>query len=266
MSRFPLHLLQCLVCAHEGLAGAADRVYCPQCGQIYPISDDRILDFMSVSSTRASLTWAQSIAATSTFAWGYDRIWRPWALSFLSGEAFSTEREAALLDDLLGDADPILDLATASGYWSRLILNKRPITTVIGLDQASEVLVEAARQALSEWTHYSLIKARAEDLPLISGSMSAVISGASLNELPLKPCLQEVARVLKPGGVFVSMQTQPGEGLTDWIQSFLQLTGLQFFSEAKLRQELAAIGLHMDRYLSYGVISFIRATRIEATG
>ncbi|MCF2972237.1 class I SAM-dependent methyltransferase [Synechococcus sp. Nb3U1] len=266
-SALPVHLYRCLSCGQEGLAqspereqGQPDRIYCPSCGQIYPLLASGAVDFIG-NPPDLRLSLAQAIAHSPGFAWGYDRLWRPWALSLLTGESFGAEREGKLLTEWIGAANPVLDLGTAGGYWSRLILAADPQRTVMGLDNAAGVLVEAAQQARPDWHHYNLVRARAEQLPLASGAFGAVISGASLNELPLDPSLQEIARILKPGGVFVSMHSQQIQGWGQTLQQWLGATGLRFFSESELQQHLLQAGLHLERYLSFGWVAFVRAVR-----
>ncbi len=268
LSALPVHLYRCLSCGQEGLTQSprreqgslADRVYCPSCGQIYPVTASGAVDFIGTSPD-LHLTPAQAIAHSPGFAWGYDHLWRPWALSLLTGESFGAEREGKLLAELVGDRDPILDLGTAGGYWSRLLLARDPQRTVIGLDNAAGVLAEAAQRAQPHWQHYSLMRARAEQLPLASGTFGAVISGATLNEVPLAPCLGEIARILQPGGVFVSMHSQQVQGWGQTLQHWLGMTGLHFFSEAQLQEQFQQVGLQLERYLSFGLVAFVRAVR-----
>ncbi|MEN9224211.1 MAG: class I SAM-dependent methyltransferase [Thermostichus sp. HHBFW_bins_43] len=268
LSALPVHLYRCLSCGQEGLAQSpgreqgsrADRVYCPSCGQLYPVMASGAVDFIgNLSDLR--LTPAQAIAHAPGFAWGYDHLWRPWALSLLTGESFGAAREGRLLAELVEDWDPVLDLGTAGGYWSRLLLERDPQRTVIGLDNAAGVLVEAAQQAQPHWQHYSLMRARAEQLPLASGTFGAVISGATLNEVPLEPSLREIARILRPGGVLVSMHSQQVQGWGQTLQQWLGATGLHFFSEAQLQEQFQRVGLQLERYLSFGLVAFVRAVR-----
>lgn len=262
MLNYPVDLYQCLVCGQEQLLQTHDRIYCSQCGQVYPFLAQRGVDFSSAQKGY-SLSAAQAIAHTPVFAWGYERLWRPWALTLLTGESFESSREAMLLMDLIQDQDPILDLGTAGGYWSRLILQKDPQRTLIGLDNSTPVLLEAAHHSQPDWIHYSLLKAQAEQLPLRTGSFGAVISGASLNELSLDPCLSEISRILKPGGVFVSMHSQPVSGAGQVVQQVLQMSGLHFPQQQELEQQLQAVGLHLQSYLSFGWIAFIRAVKMD---
>lgn len=269
-SALPVHLYRCLSCGREGLAqapkreqGRPDRIYCPSCGQVYPLLPSGAVDFIG-NAADLHLSLAQAIAHSPGFAWGYERLWRPWALSLLTGENFGAEREGQILREWVGEADPVLDVGTTGGYWSRLLLAADPERTVVGLDNAAGVLAEAAQQAQPQWHHYSLIRACAERLPLASATFGAVISGASLNELPLEASLAEIARVLKPGGVFVSMHSQRVAGWGHTLQQWLGVTGLRFFSESELQQHLQQVGLQLDRYLSFGWVAFARAVRLSS--
>jgi ubiquinone/menaquinone biosynthesis C-methylase UbiE len=141
-----------------------------------------------------------------------------------------------------------------------MLLSRRPELLLIGVDNAVGVLREALQQVQPHWIHYSLVRAQAEQLPLATNSMQAVVIGASLNELPLVPCLEEVARVLQPQGLLVSMHSQRvDEGWGHWAQQTLKLSGLQFLSRDELTAACESVGLRVQRYLSYGLIAFIQA-------
>lgn len=261
---YPVQLYRCLACGHEHLAAAPDRIYCPRCGHLYPLlPSSQAVDFLGSlrQGEDGVRTPAQAIVHLPGFGWGYDQLWRPWALSVLTGEPFSAEREAQLLQDLVGEATPVLDLGTASGYWSRLLLATDPDRLVLGLDLAPGVLEEAARRSRPQWSHYSLLRASATQLPFASASLGGVISGAALNEMPLAPALQEIARVLRPGGSLVTLHGQKESGWSETLQQILALTGLQFPSRSELKSALAAAGLHLDRYLSFGPLAWVRAIR-----
>jgi SAM-dependent methyltransferase len=253
----PLALLRCLACGQVGLAATSERVYCPACGEVYPLQNGIVRWIRDPQA----LTPAQSIAQSPLFAWGYERLWRPWALSLLSGEDFPPHRESQLLWEFLGSPTTVLDLGTGCGYWSRMVLSHAPQTTVLGLDNSWVVLQEAQRQQQPYWPHYVLFYAQAEAIPLGNATVDAVISGASLNELPLAPILAEVSRILKPGGVFVSLHSRTWEGLAQGIQKLLSQTGLQFFSEMDLRQAGSQVGLRMQRYLTFAAVAMTQMVK-----
>ncbi|MEN9271090.1 MAG: class I SAM-dependent methyltransferase [Thermostichales cyanobacterium HHBFW_bins_127] len=253
----PLGILRCLTCEQVGLAATRDRVYCPACGQVYPFQEG-IVRFLTDPQP---LTPAQGLAQSPLFAWGYERLWRPWALSLLSGEDFPPHREAELLLDCLGSPGTVLDLATGCGYWSRMVLSRFPHITLIGLDNSLAVLQEAHRHQQPYWPHYCLIQAQAEAIPLGSQTVEGVICGAALNELPLAATLAEVSRILQPGGVFVSMHSRSLPGWTQPLQTLLSQTGLHFLSEMDLHQAGSPVGLGVKRYLTFGAVAFVQMVK-----
>ena len=71
----------------------------------------------------------------------------------------------------------------------------------VGLDSSPAELALAAHTGASP-----LVRALAADLPLADGAFAAVVCSMSLQILqPLDRTLREVARVLRPGGVFVAL-------------------------------------------------------------
>lgn len=270
-SSYPLDLMQCLNCSHTPLSqsgndGKGDalsyqRIFCSNCGQTYAISASGAIDFLSDEGFVNHLTPAQIIAHNPFFAWSYERVWRGNALSLLAGTSFSDRRESDLLNSWVEDATPILDLAAAAGYWSRMVLRRHPDVTLVALDNSAPLLAEAAQQTRARWPHYSLVRASAERLPFGDRTFAAVLSGGSLNELPVSQTLSEVARVLKPGGTFISMHVRQ---VNDWGSMFQQMWrwgGLQFFSEADIRRQFDTVGLEVQRYLVFGAIVFVNAMR-----
>ncbi|WP_017324242.1 class I SAM-dependent methyltransferase [Synechococcus sp. PCC 7336] len=263
----PLPLYRCLSCSYSPLLPARkspalfadDTAYCAQCGRTYSLLPSGAIDCLG--DRPLALTPAQAIAQNIPFAWAYERLWRTNALTLLSGQPFSSQREADILNELAGNADPILDLAAASGYWSRLLLAARPKTTIVALEISAPLLAEAAQRARPEWPHYSFARARAEALPFKNDAFAAVMSGGSLNELPFESTLAEVARVLQPQGKFVSMHIQTVAGLGHILQQAIAPSGMRFYSQSELRQQFQAVGLNIARYLEFGAIVFVQAIR-----
>ena len=64
-------------------------------------------------------------------------------------------------------------------------------------------------------SHKSILLKRNEPLPIDDGSMDVVVSFYSLEHLyPLHPYLEEIKRVLKPGGILIG--AIPAEGGLGW--------------------------------------------------
>lgn len=98
-----------------------------------------------------------------------------------------------------GRADVILDVGCGSGALGRELA--QPGRTVVSLDlSASELALAAARGA------GPFVRGDARALPLADGSVDAVVSTLGLAVIhPLKGWLDEVNRVLRPGGVLAAL-------------------------------------------------------------
>jgi ubiquinone/menaquinone biosynthesis C-methylase UbiE len=99
-----------------------------------------------------------------------------------------------------------LDLGCGPGYLAVALARRAPSLHVIGVDLATEMLArarDAARQAqLTD--HLSFGKGDARHIPFPAGSLDLVVSTLSLHHWddPLA-VLDEIARVLRPGGSFL---------------------------------------------------------------
>src|SRR3954470_18763036 len=108
MYRNVLQYLACSTCSYAPLVlvvGDTDAdeiiaggLHCERCGHVSPIIDGilDVLEDAAVPWTPAQITNYASIAA-----WGYERLWRPYALRLLSGERFSLRKELSLVCELL---------------------------------------------------------------------------------------------------------------------------------------------------------------------
>lgn len=97
------------------------------------------------------------------------------------------------------DATVVLDLACGSGPMSRELA--RPGRTVVGLDLSEHELELAAARGPGPW-----VRADALRLPFRDGSVDVVTSSLGLVVVqPLAQVVEEVARVLRPGGVLAGI-------------------------------------------------------------
>lgn len=84
-------------------------------------------------------------------------------------------------------------------------LRAYPRLNMTGLD-LSPNYAEAARNEVSPWPHVDVMEGNAESLPIADGSLDIVVCIYLFHELPpkIRPVIiAEIARVLKPGGLFV---------------------------------------------------------------
>ncbi|MEM9628367.1 MAG: methyltransferase domain-containing protein [Pseudomonadota bacterium] len=99
----------------------------------------------------------------------------------------------------------LLDIATGTGRFLRSIKKNFPRLPITGVD-LSEAYLGKAKKTLAPWSWADLVLANAEALPFADDSQDIVTSVYLLHELPKGARMRavaEMARVLKPGGRFV---------------------------------------------------------------
>ncbi len=238
----------------------AGALHCA-CGAVYPIRDG-IADFLGPPrpSTLAQLT--NELPAT---AWAYERLWRPFALTLLSGESFPYQRELALVTEWVGAAQGglFVDVACSNGLYARALARaiRHAPGQVLGIDHALPMVQEARQRARAAEVQVSYMRASAQTLPIASGAASGVTIGGSLNEIgDLDACLREVRRILADDGRFVTMTllTAPG-AVGRAVQRAVSAGGITFWSRDELLQRFRAAELHPQRYEQHGIVLFTLA-------
>jgi len=98
-----------------------------------------------------------------------------------------------------------LDLACGTGRFMSQILHAFPKLNLTGLD-LSPNYIAAAQKHVRRWPQVETIEGQAEALPFADNSFDAIVNVYLFHELPprVRPkIIEEAARVLKPGGVFI---------------------------------------------------------------
>lgn len=95
----------------------------------------------------------------------------------------------------------ILDLATGTGWASRVVVQRFPGAVVSGLDIADEMLAHARATAKVLQLDIEYVTGDAEQLPFANAQLDAVVStfGVMFASKP-EAAASELARVVKPGG------------------------------------------------------------------
>jgi len=130
------------------------------------------------------------------YQWLYDSISRVAALA-VGGE--SRFRRLPLQGLNIPAESKVLDLCCGSGQATRVLVQNFPDVT--GLD-ASPLSINRAKQNVPQ---ASYVEAFAESMPFADNLFDLVHTSSALHEMEpeqLEQILQEVYRVLKPGGVF----------------------------------------------------------------
>lgn len=135
-----------------------------------------------------------------------------------TGGADAMRRQAlpairAAIEAHAGDGAPALvDIACGTGRFLKEVLRNHPTLSATGLD-LSRPYLKKAQQALARHPDVRFLEANAEDIPVADGSYDIATCIYLFHELPKKvrrTIAAEIARVLKPGGILVfvdSVQT-----------------------------------------------------------
>jgi ubiquinone/menaquinone biosynthesis C-methylase UbiE len=134
--------------------------------------------------------------------------------ALFAGTADAMRRRAYVpIAKLLATRDParttLLDVGAGTGRFLSFVKSVQPRLKVIALD-LSEPYLERARRALAANRGTRFVNAPAENMPLKDSSVDVAVSIYLFHELPPRvrtAVAREIARVLKPGGLFVLADT-----------------------------------------------------------
>ena len=236
---------------------------CAGCTRHYPVRGG-IADFLGQPRPQ---TPAQATNEWPITAWGYERLWRPFALSILTLSRFPYRLELPLVARLMRPerGGLFLDVACSNGLYARAIARTLGNASgqVAAIDHSMPMLVEAQRLARNAGLRISFVRAEAQALPFASAAVAGVAIGGSLNEIgDLGKCLSEVQRVLASKGRFVAMSlTAATTAAGRLIQAALSPGGVTFLAPDELIAAFADHGFAVDERESRGIVLFTRATR-----
>lgn len=109
-------------------------------------------------------------------------------------------REAAYIEAQIGDANRILDIGSGIGA-----IEERLDSDIVGIDASSAMLKEASQRTDNQY-----VVGDAATLPLYGETFDAVISVTCIEFLEdYRAVIDEVSRVLRPGGRFVALLLNP---------------------------------------------------------
>jgi ubiquinone/menaquinone biosynthesis C-methylase UbiE len=139
----------------------------------------------------------------------------------------------------------LLDIACGTGGFLAEVKRNWPRLRVTGIDLSADYLADAARR-LAPWSRHDLVEANAETLPFPDASFDAVTAIYLFHELPRKAraaVAREIARVLKPGGIFVlvdSLQRGDRPALDPLLAAFPKMFHEPYYADYA-RADLTAL-------------------------
>ena len=136
----------------------------------------------------------------------------------------------------------VLDVGCGSGWATRLMAGKATSGRVVGIDIADE-MVKLARETSTSFTNLEFQVASAERLPFSDGEFTHAFSMESLYYYAdMLAALREIKRVLKPGGIFVTIVDlyQENAPSGQWIEQLK--VPVQFLSIAEYRSLFEGAG------------------------
>jgi ubiquinone/menaquinone biosynthesis C-methylase UbiE len=233
--------MRCAICSGTELSLGSNGVYCGSCGKLFPLRSG-VLDMIPNDSAEV-ITPFQRLMQSSVIASIYEKMWRRIGYFLASSRSFNREIKTVLRMAENKDRARTLDLACGPGIFARP-LARHSSGIYIGLDLSKAMLNQAQRSTHKEgMDNLSFIRATAFRLPFVDAAFTYVNCCGALHLFDRPDAaLDEVARVLSPGGHFCVQTTiRPARsaGFAFFLEKFIRFG---FFDEAELRRKITARG------------------------
>lgn len=112
----------------------------------------------------------------------------------------------------------VLDLAAGTGLLTQAL--QRAEVDVIAVEPDPQMRAEMLRRVFG----VAVLAGVAEDIPLPDERVDAVVAGQALHWFDQRRALPEIARVLKPGGVFAALWNSD-DVRVDWVAEYTRISG-----------------------------------------
>lgn len=125
----------------------------------------------------------------------------------------------------VGSGQCVLDLACGTGInFGNIMTGLGDSGLLLGLDYSSGMLKEAQRCVKrNRWNNVTVFLGTAGRLPFAGSIFDRVICTYALKVIPpYREALDEVVRILKPGGKFVVLDAKLGSGVTRFLNPLMQ--------------------------------------------
>jgi SAM-dependent methyltransferase len=193
-------------------------------------------------------SWEEIGAACGMTRQGASRRWSRQAQAASFGDAAAAYQSgrppypASAVDWLVpGEARRVLDLGAGTGKLTQLLIERGfEVTAVEPLEQMREQLVAAVPKA-------EVRDGSAEKIPLADASVDAVVVAQAWHWFEPKPALQEIARVLVPGGT-LGLVWNVRDHSEPWVAELDRVLHRHTRQEIDTRPEIAGPFGQLERF------------------
>jgi uncharacterized protein YbaR (Trm112 family) len=255
-----LAYLQCPTCQTplSHISGDAETGWVECTSQHRFAIEHGVLDLLGPARPLSMAAQSNEWALT---AWAYERLWRPYALSILSGRAFPLATELEYICGDIRQPRVIVDVACSNGLYARAMQTAYPDAHVIGVDRALPMLLEAQRRASAARLPISYVRADARALPIAAHIADVVAVGGSWNEMEqLELVVSELVRISRPFATLRSMGlTAATTQIGQVIQQLASTGGIHFLQPETFIALLTAHGWQVTNLQQHGIVQLIKA-------
>lgn len=193
----------------------------------------------------------------------YESLWRPGSLTRFTGRKFPLSEELGELVSALkpGPGDIMVDVAASEGLYARSLAANG--ATVMAIEHSVPFLKKVLKRSIREKVRVVPVRAIAQRLPVIDGSVEGVGIGGSMNEIGNRSeAISEMARVLKHGSSAFSMHlltaaTGPGRAL----QGSVGPTGINFATAEEWTRLFSEAGFNIQSSHIEKIVQRLHAVR-----
>lgn len=202
----------CRAC-NAGLKQTQGCLICPVCAKQYPVIDDIPVFIQGLSAEQKEnkcctdgLFPGEAIRQSDGIGLEYDKF--PERCFALFGQDTGIRR---VLDLGCGDGLVTLNIARHKNF----------IEEIYGLDISLKALLNFRKNILKQGVNkkVALLCSTAEKMFLPDNCFDAVVCNKFIHHLPLAPLLEEVRRVLKPGGYFICLREPHRNQFTTYFRA-----------------------------------------------
>jgi ubiquinone/menaquinone biosynthesis C-methylase UbiE len=139
-----------------------------------------------------------------------------------------------------------LEAGCGRGAGARIVLKEFPLSRILGMDLDIAMVRKAKAHLSAQQQRISLLAGDVTFIPIQGGSVDAVFGFGVLHHVvDWRSALAEIARVLKPGGVYFFEELYPALYQNFLTKRILLHPAEDRFSGRDLREALDAAGLHL---------------------